>query len=239
MAATSVTSLIVQVRRQLVEPTPRFWSDEELKDIMALGAIDMWGAILDLHQDHYIKVDATNPVLKANTTEISGIPADCFRVQLIEPSDTTVSAAGHTVLFLPRKYNHPDFIVARTQSAVDPGDTPARQVYYQITGIGAPNEPPHILTAPLLSQDLKLRLVYNPSITLEDTNPIPGGSDNALKAWTIAYARAKDNAERQPDPGWLAVYATEKQLILTRLTPREEQEPEVVDDLFQGYGSIW
>ena len=74
-------------------------------------------------------------------------------------------------------------------------------------------------------------------LEVSDINPVPGGSDNALKAWTIAYANAKEGPQgaRIPDAGWLAVYATEKQTILTRLTPRQEQEPDVVDGLFDNY----
>ena len=51
-------------------------------------------------------------------------------------------------------------------------------------------------------------------------------------AWTVAFARAKEREDRSPDPAWLAIYATEKQNILTRLTPRQTQEPEIVGDMF-------
>lgn len=239
MSTTKIASILTQVRGQLVEPVAKFWTDSELTAIMRLGALDLWGAILDLHQDHYFKVDEENVFLRANSTELSGIPDDCFRITLIEPRDTTVNGTGHSILFLPRKYNNTDFIVARTQDAQDPDSMPARQIYYQITGV----EPPHVLCAPQLSADVPIRLAYNPTIWPDgenvETNPIPGASDNALKAWTIAYARAKETDGRTPDSGWLAVYATEKQTLLTRLTPREEQEPEVVEDLFQGFGSMW
>ncbi len=210
---------------------------------MRLGALDLWGAILDLHQDHYFKINDTDVVLHAGDTQLSGIPADCFRVTLIEPRDTTVTGSGHQVLFVPRKFNHPDFIIARTLSASNPTALPARQIYYQIVGVGSPIEPPRILTAPKLDSDLNIRLVYNPSIWPDNesvnVNPVPGECDNALKAWTIAYARAKETDGRTPDAGWLSVYATEKQMVLVRLTPREEQEPDIVEDMFQGYGSMW
>lgn len=247
-SATSIASILTQVRNQLVEPKANFWSDSELTAIMRLGALDLWGAILDLHQDHYFKVagygtNAEGPVLRANATEVSNIPPDCFRITLIEPRNTSSTGTGHAILFVPRKFNHPDFIIARTLDAQDPDSLPSRQLYYQITGVGSPVESPHILTAPLLNADLPLRIAYNPSIWPDgenvESNPVPGASDNALKAWTIAYARAKETDTRTPDAGWLGVYSTEKQLILTRLTPREEQEPEVVEDLFQGYGSLW
>jgi hypothetical protein len=242
MAATLVSSIITQVRAQLVEATARFWSDAELVSIMNLGAQDLWRAILDLHQDHFFRINSTDVYLRANDDEITGIPGDCFRVQLIEPRDTTVTTAGHQVLFIPKKYTSTDFIVARTQDAVDPGSLPARQIYYQIVGEGAPAAPPRILTAPLLNADLALRLVYNPTISISattDYNPIPGAADNALKAWTIAYARAKETDGRIPDAGWLSIYATEKELILLGLTPREEQDVEIVEDMFQGFGHGW
>lgn len=241
--ATTISSLLVQVRAQLIEPVARFWSDTELTSIMRLGALDLWGAILDLHQDHYFKINDTDVRIDANAFYVSGIPEDCFRITLIEPRDTSITGNGHQVLLVPRKYNHPDFIIARTISAQDPTSLPSRQIYYQIVGQGSPVEAPKIITAPQLSAVLNLRIAYNQSIWPDghnlDINPVPGESDNALKCWTIAYARAKETDGRTPDAGWLANYATEKQLILVRLTPREEQEPEVVEDMFQGYGSLW
>lgn len=243
--ATKITDLLTQVRRQLNEATPRFWSDAELTDIMRLGAVDLWGAILDLHQDHYLAINETDVVLRANDTKLSGVPTDCFRIQAIEPRDITSTGTGHAVLFLPRKYKDNDFTVARTQDAQDPAS--GMQIYYEITGVGAPDGAPTIVTAPRVSADLPVRLVYNPTLPWKagasagdgDVNPIPGESDHALKAWTIAFARAKETDGNQPDAGWLGIYATEKQTILTRLTPREEQEPEVVEDFFQGVGNFW
>ena len=248
MAATPITSIITRVRRQLVELTPKFWSDAELTDIMIDGMKNLWGSILDLHQEHYFKI-SYDPILHAATTTdtpngckmIDNMPDDVFRVLLVEPANLGVNSPGHQVIFLPRKFNHTDFIVARTQDPQDPTSLPSRQIYYDITGVGAPVQGPAIWTAPLLSADLQLRIVYNPTLEVNDTNPVPGESDNALKAWTIAYAMAKEGegGTRIPDVGWLAIYGQERQSILVRLTPRQEQEPEVVEDMFQGYGSIW
>lgn len=246
---TKISDIIAEVRSQLNEPVANYWTDAELKNLMRHGAINLWGSILDLHQDHYLKIaggggaNATDPVYKANTTQVANVPPDCFRIQLIEPRDTTVNGTGFQCIFIPRKYKDTDFTVARTMSPVDPSSLPARQIYYQVTGVGSPVDPPNILMAPMLSADLPLKIAYNPTIWGENEgqvfNPVPGGSDLALKAWTIAYARAKESTPPSPDPGWLAIYATEKQSLLTRLTPREEQEPEVVEDMFQGYGSVW
>lgn len=242
MAVTTVQSLLTQIRQALNELTANYWTDAELVSIMNLGAQDLWGAILDLHQAHYFRIDTTNVFLRANTTELTGIPQDCFRVILLEPVDTTVTATGHQIMFQPREYNHPDFITARTFDAQDLSNLTLGQIYYQVVGEGTPTNILRILTAPQVTADLAIRFVYNPALPVigaQDVNPIPGASDNALKAWTIAYARAKETDARTPDGAWLQIYATEKQLVLTRLTPRQEQEPDVVDDLFQGYGGIW
>lgn len=238
MAATKIADTIASVRDFLVEKKARFWSDAELRELYRLGVDNLWGAILDVHGEHYMVVDTAHVSLRANADRLSGVPQDCFRVLLIEPRDTTADGDGRSVLFYPRKYNHPDFIGARTMSAQDPGL--GRTVYYHVSGVGAPITAPVIYTAPKLSTTLDLRFVYCPTIAFEDENPIPGQSDNALKAWVLAYALAKEGPQggRIPDAGWLGIYATEKQSILTRLTPRQEQEPEVVDDLFGGYGHM-
>src|SRR6267142_7016654 len=119
MAATLVSQTLKEVRSQLVEPRPRFWSDEELFAIYKLGVQDLWGAILDVHGDHYSIVDGANVSLKASATQLSGVPDDCFRVLLIEPRDVTSTGAGRSIMFTPRKYNHPDFMGARTLAATD------------------------------------------------------------------------------------------------------------------------
>lgn len=238
MAATTVDSIIVQVRRQLVEVTARYWSDDELKDIFKLGVMDLWGAILDLHQDHYFAVIEDGSVtLDANATQLKGVPDDCFRVMLIEPLRTNLDPfGGLACAFVPRKYNHPDFVSARSWGNAESALT-AGVIYYDVTGPGAPVSAPTIRTAPKIATTIPLRLAYYPMLDVNDINPVPGGSDNALKAWTIAYANAKEGAQgaRIPDAGWLAVYATEKQTILTRMTPRQEQEADVVDGLFDNY----
>lgn len=234
MAATSIASLISQIRVALVEPVARFWSDQELVDIMNLGAKDLWGMELDLHQDHWFKI-TTDTILRANETEISGIPEDCFRIQLLEAADTTQATGRRPVLFVRRKYKSPEFAYARSLSAQQATDT-GMIIYYQAVGEGAPTGPPKIVTAPKLAADLRVRLQYTPTIPaieLGGTNPIPGESDNALKAWTIAFARAKETEGRIPDAGWLGIYKTEKENMRVRMTPRDEHEPDVVDDLFQ------
>lgn len=231
MAVTTIANIIaLKVRPALNELVANFWTDAELTDILTDGIKDLWGAILDVHGDHFITVDATNVSLAASGTSLTGVPADCFRVQTIEPRDLSESSASRSLVFVPRNYKDPMFAAARSLSAQDPGS--ADVVFYHITGVGAPAAAPTIYTAPILNSTVLLRLVYNPTAVTTTNNPIPGESDTALKAWTLAFARAKEREDRMPDPGWMAVYATEKTHLLTRLTPRQEQEPEVVEDFF-------
>lgn len=241
MAATLIASIITQARRQLVETTARFWSDDELVDIFWLGATDLWGAYIDIHQDHYFAVVETEGAdgvrLESGASSLTNVPDDCFRVMLIEPLRTNLDPfGGLACAFVPRKFNHPDFISARSW-ANDESALTAGVIYYDLTGPGAPIAAPMIRIAPKISTTIKLRLAYYPVLTRNDYNPIPGGSDNALKAWVIAYANAKEGPQGQriPDAGWLSVYATEKQTLLTRSTPRQEQEADVVDGLFDNY----
>lgn len=234
MAATPVDEIIGEVRDFLVEVKARFWSDKELKALFKHGVTDLWGAILDLHQDHYFSViDDGSVFQRSGDSFLSGIPEDCFRVMLIEPLNTVVDNSATAVQYSPRKYNHPDFIAARTVGVFEPNQ--AGVIYYDLTGPGAPIAAPKVLVAPTINSNLQLRFAYYPFLTVTDYNPVPGGSDNALKAWVIAYAMGKEGqaGNRMPDAGWLSVYATEKQTILTRMTPRQEQEPDVVDGLFQ------
>jgi hypothetical protein len=242
MAATLISDIIVQARRQLMETTARFWSDAELTDIFWLGATDLWGAYLDIHQDHYFVVveseDADGVRLEAESSQLTNVPADCFRVMLIEPLRTNLDPFGGLACsFVPRKYNHPDFVAARSWANTESALT-AGVIYYDLTGPGAPIAAPVVRIAPQISTTVKLRFAYYPVLdTSVDYNPIPGGSDNALKAWVIAYANAKEGPQgsRIPDAGWLAVYSTEKQTLLTRSTPRQEQEADVADGLFDNY----
>jgi hypothetical protein len=230
------TGILAQIRTRLQEKKAKFWSDVELKQYFVLGCRDLHGAILDLHQDHYFVVNE-KVVLKANDTKLSNVPENCFRVQAIEPRDISADGTGRQIIFTPKKWKHPDFVAARSISASDPGSI--RIIYYQLVGAGSPVDKPTILTAPKIDADLNVRIAYNPLVEVDDINPIPGESDNALINWTCAWARAKEREDRLPDPGLLSVYSTEKQLILTRLTPRQEQEEEVVEDFFEGQGHSW
>ncbi len=231
---TPLTDIISKkVRPALRELTPRFWSDAELLDICKDGIKDLWGAVLDVHGEHYLVVDETNVSIAASGAQLTGVPERCFRVQYLEPRDTTQNGTAPGLTFVPKKYNSPEFAYARSLSSSDVSTL--TRIYYAVSGEGSPVSAPTILIAPRLNSALPLRLAYNPTLEIGVNNPIPGESDMALKAWTIAYARAKESESNTPDPGWLSVYATEKASIITRIVPRQEQEPEYVAGLFEGW----
>lgn len=232
--ATLLSSIRSQARLHLKETTARFWSEAELLDIILKGCNDLWGAIIDLNQEHYLTIDTTNVSMAANSETLTGVPSDCFRVHLIEPRDTTGTGSTRQVEFVPRDYNSKEFERARSQSAIDANT--AQVIYYSLIGAGSPVGAPTVQVGPQITTAMNLRFVYVPglgTLTAASNNPIPGESDQALIAWTVAFARAKEREDRSPDPNWIRVYATEKQALLTRMTPRQTQEPEVVGALFE------
>lgn len=226
--ATEVKDIIRQVRTRLGGKTTGTWPDADLRDYFRHGCLDLWGAILDVHGGHYI--EEKRVVLKANESTIGDVPENCFRVQFIEPWNTTSSGDWPDLKFTPKRYNSEDFRAARSLDATDVGS--AEEILYDVTGVGAPIQAPLIRIAPQITTDLTLRLAFNPTVVIADYNPIPGESDNALIAWVTAWARSRERQDRMPDPGQLAIYATEKQSILTRMDPRQEQEPPEVVGLF-------
>lgn len=233
--ATLLSAIETNVRKDLKEATATFWTSAELIQHMNDGIQNLWGAIIDLFEEHYITVDTTNVSLAADGTQLTGVPSDCFRVHLIEPKDTTSAGTAPNTIFLPREYNGFEFANARTLTSQDP--RAGLKIYYQMTGAGYPVDTPVVLTAPKISTALTLRFVYVPGIATKaagDNNPIPGQSDKALHAYTMAFALAKEQEDKMPHPGWLSIYKTEKDSILQRLTPRQSQEPVVVEDMFGG-----
>lgn len=228
--ATTLTTIVTDARNHLLEATASFWSDAELVRLAALGCEDLWKAIIDVYQDYFLTIDETNVSQAADATSLTGVPSDVFRVKAIEPRTLTIESSTK---YRPLDFNHPDFLRARMETAVDPA---GRVIYYDVISTGAPVGAPTIRVAPKINSALNLRLVYIPTLgTLSgaSNNPIPGHSDNAIKAWIVAYARAKEREDRSPDPEWISVYASEKQNILTVVTPRQEDEPEVAEAIFQ------
>ena len=218
----------------------KFWSDEELLNIATRGTTDLWAKLIDLHEEHFLTNDGTNVSLAASTSTLTGVPTDTFRIYLIEPRNITSTGTARDVSFVPRDYNHMEFINARAWGDQTPSG--GITIFYAMSGAGAPNAAPTVTIAPTITSAIDLRFVYIPTLgvqnyTTASTNPIPGESDHAIIAWIVAYAMAKESADKRPDPGWLAVYATEAQSLMMRSVPRQEQEPVVVDGLFDAYWS--
>lgn len=242
--ATKLLDIIQkQVRPLLLEKTETadaFWTDQELLDIAIAGCHDLWRAQIDEHQDHFITVaDGTggtaDMALVSGAKTISGVPADLFRVLLIQPRDTTDQSATRNLLFLPARYNSRDFRSGLARGSIDPNSGGC--VRYAIASAGPPSTTMTIYVAPTIEADVSLRCVYVPilgTLTILSDNPIPGQSDLAIKAWIVAHAMAKETEDRMPDPNWLMVYNTEKKSILVAGAPRQEQEPRCVRGVFDG-----
>ena len=235
--ATLLSTIRTDARIVLQETTASFWTDAELLTYIIEGCRDLWRAVVDLHQEHFMTVDATNVSMAASTATLTGVHTDLFRVLSIEPRDLSVATGtGRYILFQPTDYNAPQFVAARASNEIAPTD--GGVVFYAISGAGSPVAAPTVYVAPQLSSALNLRLVYIPTLaalTAASNNPVPGESDLALKAWCIAYAKGKERDDGSPDPNWLAIYATEKQSLLIVSTPRQEQEPRVVRGVFDAY----
>lgn len=232
---TKISAIESMARLRLVEATPSFWSSAELTDIIIAGIRDLWRDVVDLKQEHYFTRNTVDVSLPAGTDHLIGVPADIHKVYLIEPVDTTVNSTNAGLSFSPLDYNHKDFIAARGMDAIDPTSA---VIYYCITGQGAPVNAPVIYCAPKVTSAVSIAFTYIPTLPSMDTNsnvPIPGEADNALVAWTVAFARAKEDDNRAPDANWLSIYATEKSHLMQSLGLRQYQEPTTVDALFGEY----
>jgi hypothetical protein len=217
--------------------TSPFWTEQELFDILVLGCKDLWRAIVDLHQGHFTTIDETNVSATSGSSTLTGVPVDCFRVLMVEPRVLTSSEPFRFLYFKPKQYHSVAFQSARAQSGTITNNQ-TNVIYYDILNAGSPVAAPSIVIAPTLSSTVLLRLVYVhvlPTLTENSDNPIPGESDNALVNWGVAWARQKEREDRQPDPAALSSYATDKNSLLVGLTPRQEQEEEIVEGLFDGF----
>ncbi len=232
---TPISAIETIARRHLLETVPNFWTSSELTDLAIVGIRDLWRDIVDLKQEHYLTVNTTDVSLEASTDQLSGVPTDVHKVYLIEPHDLSVNSSNHGLLFKPLDYNHNTFQLARSKANIDPSND---TIYYAIHQQGAPVSAPTILVAPKVSSRVALNFCYCPTLgQLSPANniPIPGEADNAIVAWTVAYARAKEREDRSPDPSWLAVYETEKQHLLQSLGLRQYQEPIYADAIWSEY----
>jgi hypothetical protein len=233
--ATLLSAIETQARRHLNEQTASFWSSAEVIDIISAGIRDLWRDIVDLKAEHFLTVDNTNVSMAANTATLTGVPSDVHKVVIIEPRDVSNSSTSSGMIFKPEDYNHPNFQMARAVDDVTPANA---TIYYAISGAGGPVGALTIYVAPQVTSAVLLSFAYVPTLgtfTSASNNPIPGESDNALIAWAVAFARAKERENRGPDPEWLAVYATEKQHLLQSLGLRQTHEPKFVDAFFEQY----
>jgi hypothetical protein len=117
--ATTLGTIRTRVRTFIREGSASFWTDAELLEHLDAGVRDLWGSVTQLNLEHFFTVDATNVSMAASTATLTGVPADVLRVHLIEPRDTTSTGNGRFTHFIPRDYNHPDSIAARSISAQD------------------------------------------------------------------------------------------------------------------------
>jgi hypothetical protein len=236
--ATTLQSLVTDIRAAMIAPisgdnADEFWTDDEILGYLNRGIKELWRSINDNFQNYFLTVDKTNVSLVAGSDLLTGVPSDVSIVRKLSPRDP---ATYPYLKFEYRDVSHKDFIAAETQAALEPSQV--RLAYFYISQAGAPVAAPEIHFAPLVTATVLLTLVYVPTLatlTASDNNPIPGESDQALINWGIAHARAKEREDRLPDPGMLALYATEKQNILTSLTPRQTQDDEVAEALFEEY----
>lgn len=232
--ATTLAAIEVLVRQTpLIEPQANFWSSIELQSLINLGIKDLWRDIVDLKQEHYLTIDNTNVSLPASSSTLLGVPNDVHKVYMIEPRDLLENATSRGLIFEPRDYNSDVFQSARAVSPMTPMNG---VIYYAIIKQGAPVGPPEVRVAPQISAAIDISFCYVPTLaTLPPSGivPIPGEADNALVAWTVAFARAKEREDRSPDPNWLMVYKTEKAHLLESLGLRQYQAPTYVDAIFE------
>lgn len=232
--ATLISAIETKVRLRLEEPVAKFWSSDELVGIIADGIRDLWRDVVDLKQEHFITI-STSVTCPANTATLASVPTDVHKIIMITPSNVSESSPNVGLFFRPADYNSDYFQNALTRPAVDPSNT---VVFYAITGQGAPVGAPTLRVAPQTTSAVTLSFAYVPTLgtlTSASTVPIPGEADNALVAWAVAYARAKEREDRSPDPNWLGVYATEKAHLLKSLDLRQYQEPGFAAAVFEGY----
>jgi hypothetical protein len=234
--ATTIAQIETLTRKRLEEITPRFWTSAELVEIIISGVKDLWRSVVELKQEHFLTINEDDVTLDADTSTLTGVPDDVHKIYLIEPLNGAENDSNYGLEFVPLPYNHVEFRVARTLAAQDPQNC---AIYYATVSAGSPVDAPTIYVAPQVNAEVELRFVYVPTIDSAlasgDNVPIPGDCDNALVAWTVAYARAKEREDRGPDPTWLATYKGEKDRLLASLGTRNLQEAEYVDPVFKEY----
>jgi len=238
---TSLGAIVARTRTQILAPLAQsgaigpdqFWTDDELLDHLRAGCRDLWRAIVDLHQDHFVATH-TAAVLPAAADALVGVPTDLFRILYLQPRDLS-TFGGPTLLFRRASLTSRDFTEARLRAAIDPTGT-GGLVYYAVVNAGSPVMTPEIRVAPRVSSAVPIRMDYVPTLpplAVNSLNPIPGESDQALMAWTAAYALGKQaDGTFAPDTTWLAVYSTEKDAIKIVTEPRDASTPSIIRGVF-------
>lgn len=233
--ATDIASLIDVVRGHLNEREEDlvngYWTDDDLAAHFDAAVRDLWRAINDNFQHYFVTIDETNVSMPSGASALTGVPTDVSIVRGLECRDLT-SRPG--VVFEHKDFMHADFQRARALGTQDPSY--GSKIYYCLMGAGAPIAAPTIRVAPAINATLPLRLVYVPTIpriTPDSANPVPGESDQALIAYCVAHAMAKSTEGNEPDAGWMTIYANEKKNILTALTPRQTDDEDIAEAIFE------
>lgn len=233
--ATLISEAVVIARQHLVEPTPNYWSNTELVNLGIAGCKDLWRDVADLKQEHFLKKDTQNVTFPPNSGVLAGVPLDVHKIYMIEPRDLSENGSNHGLLFKPLPYNDNLFQLARSRSAIEASND---TIFYALSGQGSPVNATIVDVAPKVTSAVPLNFVYVPTLqpmTIDSIIPIPGEADNAVVAWIVAYARAKEREDRSPDPMWLGIYATEKAHLLQSLGLRQYQEPSYANAMFAEY----
>lgn len=231
--ATTLQTILNMTRDALNESVPRFWSDAELLRYMNRGIRDAWRQISVTNQNYQFQLDVA-ATLTASATTITGVPSNLAVLFQIEPLDMV----AHPITFIGKEYTSADFQNARREADdVDPSQP--NIVYYCLTGAGAPVAAPTIHVAPSVSATVTLALAFRPTIGAEliatGVVPLPGEVDQALIHWTTAYALGRERGTAQPDAEHLRLYQRELDVILVAITPRDEQEDQIVGAMFEPY----
>lgn len=229
--ATTLQTIINMTRDALNEAVPRFWSDAELLRYMNRGIRDSWRQISMTNQNYSFTL-STAVTLAASSSVLANVPADLAIVFQLE----SVDMVAQPINFVGLEYTRAEFQNARRASqALDPSQPGT--IYFSVVGAGGPVAAPTIYVAPQVSAAMTLALAYRPTIGAELTAsgnvPLPGELDQALVHWTTAYALGRERGSASPDETHLKLYQRELDVILAAITPRDEQEDNVVIAMFE------
>src|SRR5712692_9240635 len=102
----SKISKIETLARQtpLIESSAKFWSSQELTDIIIAGIKDLWRDIVDLKQEHYLTLNNTDVYQDIGAIQLSGVPADVHKIYMIEPKDVTSTSNDVGLQYMPLDY---------------------------------------------------------------------------------------------------------------------------------------